>query len=193
MKKVSVSPLLFLLVFAYMLIEGSFDPLLILLFSMLHELGHVVAIRLLGGTLKGFSGQGQGFGLNVEGLSYRGELLAALAGPLMSLLLAVFFGLLADWQGSEDLAFCSFVNLALAGMILLPIMPLDGGRILRAALALRCTPDRQRLIGNMTGLCCLLPMLAIAFWQFLSSGYNVSLLFVCFYLISLIGVNGYDV
>lgn len=193
MKQISFSPLLFLLIFSYMLIEGTFDPLLILLFSLLHEGGHLIAIRLLGGDVKGFFGRGQGFGLSVGGLSYGGELIAAAAGPLVSVLLAGVFALLQIWQGGETLAYCAFANGALAVMNLLPVMPLDGGRIFRAVLAMYCTPDRGRMIGNMVGFCCLLPLLGLAFWQFLSSGYNISLLFICFYLISLLKENGNDV
>jgi len=193
MKQVKLSPLLFLLVFSYMLIEGSFRPLGVLGFSLLHELGHVAVIWLLGGRITGFFGRGQGFGLSFGGLSYGGELLAALAGPAVSLLLGATFTGLALWQNSRELAFCAFANLALGALNLLPIVPLDGGRVLRALLLLYCTPDRARAVGNGVGICVLLPLLGVAFWQFLSSGYNLSLLFVCFYLIGLIGVNGYDV
>lgn len=192
MKRFRLSPLLFLLVFSYVLIEGSFDPLLILLFSLIHELGHISAIRRLGGGVSGMSGGGQGFCLQVNGLSYRQELLAALAGPAVSLGLATLFGLLALFSGGKLLWFCSFANLALALMNLLPIYPLDGGRILSAYLALHCEPDRQQAIVGIVGMVCLLPLLGAAFWQFLSSGYNISLLFVCFYLIGLIKENGYD-
>ncbi|PWM43204.1 MAG: hypothetical protein DBX52_00180 [Clostridiales bacterium] len=192
MKKLRLSPLLFLLVFSYVLIEGSFDPLLILLFSLIHEMGHILMIRFFGGGINGFSGGGQGFGLQVNGLSYRQEFWVALAGPLTSILLTLFFGVLALWRRTEHLWFCCFANFALAAMNLLPIVPLDGGRILSAALALRCEPQRQQAVVNIVGLCCLLPLLGAAFWQFLSSGYNISLLFVCFYLIGLIKENGYD-
>ncbi len=192
MKQFKISPLMVLLLVSYMLIEGTFSPLLFLAFSLLHEGGHLLAIRALGGNVRDFRGQGQGFGLSVEGFSYRGELLAAAAGPLTSLLLGAFFGLLAVWKGSKGLWFCAFANGALAGMNLLPIMPLDGGRILRAFLAMHCEPVRARMIGNAAALTCLLPLLGLAFWQFLSSGYNVSLLFVCIYLIGLIKENGYD-
>lgn len=186
MKRFKLSFFPVLLVLAYILIEGTFDPLWILGFSLLHELGHITAIRLLGGRLHGFSGGGQGFALAVNGLSYKAELWVALAGPAVNLLLALLFWL---W-GS---AFYCFANLALAAMNLLPILPLDGGRVLRAVLSLYLPPHRQRLVLQITGPAFLLPLLALAFWQFLRSGYNISLLFVCLYLLGLLKENGYDV
>ncbi len=186
MKRLKISFFPILLIFSYMLIEGSFDPLWLVAFSLMHELGHGVVIRLLGGSIQGFSGGGQGFALAVNGLSYKDEILVAAAGPLTSVMLALGFGLAG--QG-----FFCFANGALAAMNLLPILPLDGGRILRAVLGLYCPPHLQRRILLYVAPCCLLPLLALAFWQFLSSGYNISLLFVCIYLISLIKENGYDV
>lgn len=167
-----------------MLIEGSFDPLWVVGFSLLHELGHTVVIRLLGGQIHGFAGGGQGFSLAVNGLSYKGELLVALAGPLTSLLLAGLF-----WRQP----FFCFANAALAALNLLPILPLDGGRVLRCLLAMHCEPHQRIRLQQWIGLAVLLPLLGLAVWQFLSSGYNLSLLFISIYLLFLIKENGYDV
>ena len=186
MHKFRISPLLPMLLLAYMLIEGSFAPLWFLLFSIAHELGHFIAIRLAGGKTTAFCGAGQGFGLRAAHLSYRGEWLAAAAGPLTSLALAGLFALCRLW-------FYCYANLALGIFNLLPILPLDGGRILKAALSICLPPHQQRLISQIVGLIFLLPLLAIAFWQFLSSGYNPSLLLICIYLLGLLKENGNDV
>ena len=169
-----------------MLIEGSFAPLWVLVFSLIHEGGHLLAIRLLGGGIRHFQSGGQGFGIGAYALSYRGEFWASFAGPLTSLGLALIFALLGRLE-------FSIINLALALMNLLPIYPLDGGRMLRAVLAETLPLSLQRPILQGVGLLFILPLLALAFWQFLASGYNVSLLFICFYLLGLLKENGNDV
>ncbi len=186
MNKLRISPLLLLLLFSYMLIEGSFMPLWVLLFSLLHEGGHLLAIRFLGGGIRSFQGGGQGFGIGIRALSYRAEFWAAFAGPLTSLALALLC--LACNQG-----IFFYINLSLGLMNLLPIYPLDGGRMLRAILTETLPLHLQQPILQGIGLFFILPLLALAFWQFLASGYNISLLFICFYLLGLLKENGNDV
>ncbi len=186
MKRLKPSGFPLLLALAYMLIEGSFDPLWILLFSLLHELGHLLMLRLQGIPWRRFRSGLQGFSLEIGGLSYRAEFWVSAAGPAASLLLALGFGAAAAFFSSEMLWFFTFANAALALLNLLPILPLDGGRMLRAVLAQHLALRRVQAVGRGIGLCILLPLLAAAFWQFLSSGYNLSLLLVCIYLIVLL-------
>ena len=47
MKGFNLSPLMVLLLVSYMLIEGTFDPLWILLFSLLHEGGMLIVLFVL--------------------------------------------------------------------------------------------------------------------------------------------------
>lgn len=103
-----------------------------------HELAHAVVGRRFhmpfhGITLFLFGGVAE---LEAEPSGPRGEALMALAGPAMSLALALLcLGLsLADTAAAPVLAYLAFINLLLAGFNLIPAFPLDGGRVLRAVL-----------------------------------------------------------
>lgn len=111
---------------------------------VLHELAHSWVGRKLGMEIKGitlfvFGGAAE---LTEEPKSARAEFLMAAAGPLASILLAIVFRLLAEAvEGiagptpiSGVLRYLSGINAILAAFNLLPAFPLDGGRILRAAL-----------------------------------------------------------
>ena len=65
-------------------------------------------------------------------MSYGGELLAAAAGPAVNLLLAAALGLLGRWW--EPLYLLAGAQAVLGCFNLLPILPLDGGRMLWLAL-----------------------------------------------------------
>lgn len=97
-----------------------------LLAVTVHELGHLGAITLCGGRLRGLCLGTGGAVIQVEGLRPGQELFCALAGPGAGLLLLAFGKLLPV---TALVALChSLYNL-------LPIYPLDGGRALRCALA----------------------------------------------------------
>jgi len=106
-----------------------------------HELGHAVAARREGMELDGITLWLFGGVARFKGQfpSAGAELRIALAGPLVSLVIGVACSLLA-WAialpGGVDgvLAWVGYVNLILLAFNLLPALPLDGGRVLRALL-----------------------------------------------------------
>ena len=104
-------------------------PIRILLAAVLaagvHELCHLGAIRLLGGQAGPLRLRVGGAALEFGGLSPIQEAAAALAGPFGSLLLLGFH------QIYPELALC---GLGQGLFNLLPIFPLDGGRILLGLL-----------------------------------------------------------
>lgn len=124
---------------------------IVLLFAIvvLHELGHALAARQVGiGTrqilLLPIGGVAQIEGMPEDPLE---EIWVAVAGPLVNVILAVLasLALLAGTYlarlgyvvpGVEVLQFLLYANLALLLFNLLPAFPMDGGRVLRALLAL---------------------------------------------------------
>lgn len=120
---------------------------LFVLCLLLHELGHAFTARRLGIGCRRVLLHGLGAVAEIEAgrLEPRKELRIALAGPLVNLAIALIVGALLLATGpSSFLALLLLFNLGLALINLLPgflpLLPgysLDGGRVLRSALAHR--------------------------------------------------------
>jgi Zn-dependent protease len=106
-----------------------------------HELGHATTALREGMEIDGITLWLFGGVARFKGMfpSAGAELRIALAGPAVSLLIGVACMLLA-WRiampAAVDgvLAWLGYINLVLLGFNLLPALPLDGGRVLRALL-----------------------------------------------------------
>lgn len=135
--RLSASPL-FLLWGLLTPLTGRGWPLLFLAAAVLHEGGHLLALRLLGGRVEEVRLRLSGAELRWRGrLSYGGEALLALAGPGANLLWAlVCAGAARRWPTDWLYRFIG-CHLTLALLNLLPALPLDGGRVLCALLERR--------------------------------------------------------
>jgi Zn-dependent protease len=119
---------------------GIVAAVLFLASILLHELGHSWVARREGIevdsiTLWLFGGVSQ---LKGRFMSPGAEFRVAIAGPLVSIALGVLFVLIAVAQPPSYVggvaAWLGYINLILAVFNLLPASPLDGGRVLHAAL-----------------------------------------------------------
>ncbi len=127
---------------AYLLL-GVVTTGLLFLSVLIHEVAHSVVAQRHGLPVRGitlfiFGGASQ---LEEEPASAAVEFRMAVAGPLTSLALAAIFFLAYRWvagAGLRPLAAVTrqlaFINLGLALFNMLPGFPLDGGRLLRAAI-----------------------------------------------------------
>jgi len=111
---------------------------------LLHELGHAVVARREGMEIEGITLWMFGGVARFKGMfpSAGAELRIALAGPAVSLVLGLaFLGAAAALPLPEAVdgvvAWLGRINLILLAFNMLPALPLDGGRVLRAVLWLR--------------------------------------------------------
>jgi Zn-dependent protease len=141
-------------------IFGIAATLIFFVSIFLHELAHAVAARIEGVqvleiVLHPFGGLTR---FRHEPKTPRAEFRIAVAGPVASFLLALFFlGLMAIFNSLESsiLAYLFFtlvlMNFLLAVFNLFPGYPLDGGRVLRAYLWHRGTDLNEATV--LTGRC----------------------------------------
>jgi len=134
---------------------------------ILHEVSHAVAARRYGLPMKGitlfiFGGVAE---MEREPPSGRAEFAMAIAGPIASVVIALIcFGAYVTTTGMDGpapiqgvLAYLGVINGVLVAFNLIPAFPLDGGRVLRAALwhfkgSLRWATRISSQIGSGFGL-----------------------------------------
>lgn len=106
---------------------------------VLHELGHALAARAYGIgtdniTLYPFGGIAS---ITGQPKTAREELVIAVAGPAVNAALFGVFAVLWAVFGGKILLTIAAINLSMGVFNMIPAFPMDGGRVLRAALSTR--------------------------------------------------------
>jgi Zn-dependent protease len=106
---------------------------------VLHELGHALVARQLGVQVSGIELSFFGGAAKMVQMprTAKHELLIAAAGPAVSLVLGGLGLGLGIATHSTLLSWIGWTNFVLAGFNMIPALPMDGGRILRALLSRR--------------------------------------------------------
>jgi len=154
-------------------LTGATTAIMLFVSVLLHELGHsVIALRykipVRSITLFLFGGIAQ---IGAEPPNAIAEFFIAVAGPLVSLALAIlFYAVQPLVAGVEPLLgvakYLAYINLALVLFNLIPGYPLDGGRVLRAIMwAITGNMDRSTLIAANTGRFFAFLLIFAGVWQ----------------------------
>lgn len=121
-----------------------------------HELGHLAVMKICRTPVTELSLRFSGAVIQGQFRGYGQELACALAGPAASIMMSAIT--------LRDIPEFAVINGLLAAVNLLPMYPLDGGRILRSTLHMWCDDERvERWIKNATYCTCGLLML-LACW-----------------------------
>lgn len=167
---------------------------ILMLFALLHECGHLVVGMLLGFKIQKFNinslGLAINFKVNVLGFKKKikkaniiciKKLLIALAGPVVNFVFAIIFFKTecCNWiNNREEVVYANF----LIGIFnLIPIYPLDGGRILKEILHIFCGLEKSYTYINKISnasiiLVTMCSSILILYFK------NISILFIIGYL-----------
>ena len=145
----------------------------VLLAALCHELGHYAALRRRGGWVRAVRISALGAEMQVAGrMSYGGELLAVAAGPGCNLLLWALLSL----TGWPPLAPFAGAHLILGALNLLPVRPMDGGRLLWLLTALCTEPYTADRVAYAVGAVVSAALLVLCLYLTLTTGAGLFLL-----------------
>ena len=132
---------------------------------LIHELGHIVCLRLLGLRICGFRAELRGLCMGYAGCtSGFGRMLAAAAGPAAGGLYALIASYAGKIYGSDWLLCSAGVSGILTAFNLLPALPLDGGQIFAELAAAAFGGRRGMRLAELTGLLTGALLLAAGLW-----------------------------
>ena len=154
--KVKIHPLFYLLGLYFAITGKIFIFIIYTATAVIHELGHSYVAsnqgyRLNKITLMPFGAVVSG---NIEGLKPTDEIKVAVAGPFINLAVALFF-VSTWWIFPESYAFTDVVaeaNFIMAVINILPVFPLDGGRIVLALLSSKMNKIKAIKIMKVSGI-----------------------------------------
>ena len=133
--RIKVDVKIFFIIILYIFMQSTKIFALTFIFILLHELGHLVTGITIGLKIKKINIHISGLSVEFENYEKQrnaNKIVVDIAGPLINIITLVIAIIIKQ----EEIA---YINLLLAIVNLLPIYPLDGGRILRTLLRTRFT------------------------------------------------------
>ncbi len=150
-----------------------------ILAAVLHELGHLLMMRCFGVRVRAVSVRLFDVLIKADApRDLRSDVCITLGGVMMNLLCAA-----VSVPFSHRFL---YANLALAIFNLLPVMSLDGGRLLWLLLSRRFLPRTCTVTLKLTTFVLLIPLMTAGIVMLFRSGYNYSLLAISLYLLAVL-------
>lgn len=166
-------------------LNGHITELCAAYFSMLlHELAHLVSAYLIGLQVSHISLYPFGVNLKLKNkitARLSEDVILYLSGPAINLLIAlasIYF-----YEYMQDAVYLYRVNIILCAMNLLPVLPLDGGCILKRILSGTVGVRRAHMILKGISTVLAIAMMLIGIYAVVHTGYNYSVMVIAVFMI----------
>jgi stage IV sporulation protein FB len=156
--------------------------------AVFHEAGHILVLCIMNIEIESADLYLQGIKIKYKEarfLSYPKEIIIALAGPAVNLLIFILFSLAFKNIGLETFG---YINLILAIFNLLPIEKLDGGRAVKALMLQNVEYVRANTVTAVISWITILISVIFGIYILVNTRYNFTLCCcACFCLIAMLG------
>lgn len=152
--------------------------------AFLHEMGHLFSAKKLGYKIKNITVLPFGITVKLKNMlfdDWKEEILVAASGPFVNVILALFFYIIKK-SYQLDLDFYIIANLCMAIINLVPIMPMDGGRIFTGFLSSKLGEARAFKFSMSLSKVLIYIMLILGVVFLRKTGYNFSIATICMFL-----------
>ena len=173
--KIKISFLFVSLLSLLSLLDRSGSVFLSVLFSLLHEMGHITAMAICRESIESLTFHPFGISMKLKtssALSFGEELFVLLSGCVINLIFIIL-------PTSKTV---TYINIGIFLFNILPIANLDGGRTVRLLLTHFFGERAGNVVSDAVSFVLLLPIFALAFYMTIQSG-QFSLLICSMYLV----------
>ena len=195
-RKVTVHPLFFFCLAWIVFTQSSLALLCVMTAVALHECGHIFAYLCAHVIIDEIHLQPFGVRITIRNESLirpRTQLLCALAGPAVNWLCVFVFWLISTIIAIPEWCWLFFLSSLFLGLFnLLPIMPLDGSRILGVILSAIFQEHVAQVIGAWISLIFGMGVFAFGIFVLIDSGMNVSLCILAGYILICLAIKIYN-
>lgn len=153
-----------------------------MLFSALHETGHILALLFYGRKPRNITFGFSGIRIEADSasLSYRQESIVALCGPAVNLIFIIFF-LLTDISQTALI-----INTGLFVVNMMPVKSLDGGRFISGLLSVFLDEKRVIVIMNILAIVTAVVLILIMILSLVTGFVNTSFVLFAVFLVLVI-------
>ena len=184
-KKIKIHIICLFLLILFVTINFSVYILTFLLCIFIHEIGHIILIKINKFSILGI--EILPFGINISTdsklTSYKTDITIALSGPFMNITAAVIIFIIIKLNGYNSILFFSFLtNILYAAINLFPVKSLDGGKAVSDILKIFLPEHTAQIIFSVISAVSLGILSLSALFILMITGYNFTLILLCCYL-----------